>query len=128
MNAFEVLGLNEDADEAQVRRAYHQQVKVCHPDQFADGDAQRQAQDKLIQLNLAYEEALRKTAAQPSPASHTLSVEEAKRLLLSTNLPVSEVAGMAGYENISYFSTVFRKRTGMSPVDWRNSGGGGETP
>ena len=57
-----------------------------------------------------------------------IRVEEAKRLLLSTNLPVSEVAGMAGYENISYFSTVFRKRTGMSPVDWRNSGGGGEAP
>ena len=57
-----------------------------------------------------------------------IRVDEAKRLLLSTNLPVSEVAGMAGYENISYFSTVFRKRTGMSPVDWRNSGGGGETP
>ena len=53
-----------------------------------------------------------------------IRVEEAKRLLLSTNLPVSEVAGLAGYENISYFSTVFRKRTGMSPVDWRNSGGG----
>ena len=55
-----------------------------------------------------------------------IRVDEAKRLLLSTNLPVSEVAGLAGYENISYFSTVFRKRTGMSPVDWRNSGGGGE--
>ena len=25
-----------------------------------------------------------------------------------------------GYENISYFSTVFRKHTGMSPIDWRN--------
>lgn len=57
-----------------------------------------------------------------------IRVDEAKRLLLSTNLPVSEVAGLAGYENISYFSTVFRKRTGMSPVDWRNSGGGGESP
>ena len=55
-----------------------------------------------------------------------IRVDEAKRLLLSTNLPVSEIAGLAGYENISYFSTVFHKRTGMSPVDWRNSGGGGE--
>lgn len=50
-----------------------------------------------------------------------IRVEEAKRLLLTTNLSVSEVAGLAGYENISYFSTVFRKQTGMSPVDWRNS-------
>lgn len=53
-----------------------------------------------------------------------IRVDEAKRLLLSTNLPVSEVAGAVGYENISYFSTVFRKYTGMSPVDWRISGGG----
>ena len=80
MNAFQILGLKEDADETQVRQAYHQQVKACHPDQFADQKQQQQAQEKLIQLNLAYEEALRKTAAQPSPASHTLSVEEAKRL------------------------------------------------
>lgn len=49
-----------------------------------------------------------------------IRIEEAKRLLLTTNLSVSEVAGMSGYENISYFSTVFRKYTGMSPIDWRN--------
>lgn len=54
-----------------------------------------------------------------------IRIDEAKRLLLSTNLPVSEIAGMAGYDNISYFSTVFRKHTGMSPVDWRLEKGGG---
>ncbi len=49
-----------------------------------------------------------------------IRIDEAKRLLLTTNLSVSEVAGLSGYENISYFSTVFRKYTGMSPIDWRN--------
>ncbi len=80
MNAFEILGLNEDADETQVRQAYHQRVKACHPDQFKDGDMQRQAQDKLIQLNLAYEEALRRTAGKPKTVFHTVSPEEAKNL------------------------------------------------
>ncbi|MBR6186050.1 MAG: J domain-containing protein [Clostridia bacterium] len=80
MNAFQTLGLKDDADEAQVRQAYHQQVKACHPDQFEDQKQQQQAQEKLIQLNLAYEEALRKAAEQPAAASHTLSGEEAKRL------------------------------------------------
>lgn len=80
MNAFQILGLSEDADEAQVRQAYHRQVKACHPDQFVDQQAQAQAQEKLIQLNLAYEEALRKTAAHTGPVSHTVSVEEAKTL------------------------------------------------
>lgn len=51
-----------------------------------------------------------------------IRIEEAKRMLLTTNLSVSEVAGLAGYDNISYFSTVFRKHTGMTPVDWRNAG------
>lgn len=54
-----------------------------------------------------------------------IRIDEAKRLLLSTSLPVSEIAGMAGYDNISYFSTVFRKHAGMSPVDWRLEKGGG---
>ena len=81
MNAFQILGLSEDADEAQVRQAYHQRVKACHPDQFADQQEQQRAQEKMIQLNLAYEEALRKTAAGQAPAApHTVSVEEAKRL------------------------------------------------
>ena len=80
MNAFEILGLNENADETQVRKAYHQRVKACHPDQFKDGDVQRRAQDQLIQLNLAYEEALRRTVGKPKTVFHTVSPEEAKTI------------------------------------------------
>ena len=49
-----------------------------------------------------------------------LRIAEAKRLLLSTNKSVSEVAGEVGFDNISYFSTVFRKLCGVSPVDWKS--------
>ena len=80
LNAFEILGLKEDADEQQVRRAYHQRVKACHPDQFPDGETQRRAQEQLIQLNLAYEEALRLTAGKPKTVFHTVSPEEAKTI------------------------------------------------
>ena len=79
MNAFEQLGLTGDADEQQVRQAYHQMVKACHPDQFEDQEAQQRAQEELIRLNLAYEEAIRLTAGKQLPF-HTVSVEEAKRL------------------------------------------------
>lgn len=47
-----------------------------------------------------------------------LRIEDAKRLLLSTNATISEVASEVGYDNISYFSTVFRKLCGMSPIEW----------
>ncbi|MBO4358217.1 MAG: helix-turn-helix domain-containing protein [Erysipelotrichaceae bacterium] len=52
-----------------------------------------------------------------------LRVEEAKRLLLSTSMSVSEIASNVGYYNISYFSTVFHKLVGVSPFDWRNQKG-----
>lgn len=51
-----------------------------------------------------------------------LRIEESKRLLLSTNMSISEIAIYVGYYNISYFSTVFHKLVGVSPADWRNSG------
>ena len=51
------------------------------------------------------------------------SYEEAKRLLLSTSMSVSEIASYVGYYNISYFSTVFHKIVGVSPFDWRNRKG-----
>lgn len=50
-----------------------------------------------------------------------LRIEEAKRLLLSTNYTVGEIACEVGFENMSYFSTVFRKISGMTPVDWVKS-------
>lgn len=49
-----------------------------------------------------------------------LRIEEAKRLLLSTSMSISEIASYVGYYNISYFSTVFRKIVGESPIVWRN--------
>lgn len=55
-----------------------------------------------------------------------LRVDEAKRLLISTTSNISEVASAVGYDNISYFSTVFKKLCGMSPIEWcsgkRNEG------
>ena len=79
MNAFEVLGLNFNADQAQVHAAYRSHVKRCHPDRFHNQEEQDAAQEEMIQLNLAYEEALR-IAAQRQVAVQTVSLSEAKRL------------------------------------------------
>lgn len=46
-------------------------------------------------------------------------VEEAKRLLASSNLSVLGVAEKVGYEDASYFSKVFRKATGLTPNQYR---------
>ena len=81
MNPFEVLGLKAGADAQQVRLAYRAKVKACHPDQFQDVERQKQAQDQLVQLNLAYEDALR-LASQKRVGFNLISQEEAKHFAL----------------------------------------------
>lgn len=76
MNAFEVLGLNINADQQQVHQAYRTRVKACHPDQFGDREQQKKAQEQLIELNLAYEEAL-KMASAPRVGYRAMPVEQA---------------------------------------------------
>ena len=46
-------------------------------------------------------------------------MELAGKLLTETNKPVKEIASIAGYRRITSFITIFRKRTGLTPGDYR---------
>lgn len=50
-----------------------------------------------------------------------LKVEEAKFLLTVEQIPLSEIAYFLGYTDYSYFSRVFKKVTGLSPMDFLKS-------
>lgn len=56
---FETLGLRAWADPDEIRSAYRTLVKKCHPDMVQDPEQKKLAQERMVQLNLAYEEALR---------------------------------------------------------------------
>ncbi|MGG0823554.1 response regulator [Paenibacillus turicensis] len=49
-----------------------------------------------------------------------IRVEQAKKLLLDLNLSVSEVSAMTGFSEHNYFSKVFKKLTGFTPLEFRN--------
>ena len=51
---------------------------------------------------------------------NTRRVREAQWLLSQTSKTISEIALEVGFENIPYFSTVFKKNCGITPVEWRN--------
>lgn len=49
-----------------------------------------------------------------------LRLEEARRLLATTALPVKQVAALAGFTDVSHFTTAFRTHTGLPPARYRN--------
>jgi AraC family transcriptional activator of pobA len=46
---------------------------------------------------------------------------EAKRMLLHSEISVADVADRLGFDDPAYFSRCFRKHTGRSPIDFRQS-------
>jgi len=48
-----------------------------------------------------------------------LKIEKAKELLITGQYTVTQIAEMCGYDNVYYFSNVFKKQTGVSPRNYR---------
>jgi transcriptional regulator GlxA family with amidase domain len=56
-----------------------------------------------------------------SPYQYALNLrmKKAKELLLTTQLPLSEVSIQIGFESMSHFISTFRQREGMTPAVYR---------
>lgn len=46
-------------------------------------------------------------------------IEKAKVMLLGTSTPINQIAYFLGFKYPQHFSTLFKKKTGMSPVEYR---------
>lgn len=42
-----------------------------------------------------------------------------ERLLRSSDAPVIEIAELSGFDNLSYFNRIFKRKYGQSPGRWR---------
>lgn len=48
-----------------------------------------------------------------------LRINQAKRLLSTSDLPINRIAQLCGFSNINYFPTAFKKQIGISPTEYR---------
>ena len=54
-NPYEILGIKEDASEAEIKAAYKAMVKKYHPDRYQDNPLSDLAEEKLREVNEAYD-------------------------------------------------------------------------
>ena len=59
------------------------------------------------------------TGSTPIEYQNRIRIERAKLLLEESNTPISEIAARLGYTSPAYFSDAFKKKTGLSPSQYR---------
>ncbi len=56
---------------------------------------------------------------KPLDYVHALRLEEAKQMLETTDLAIEAIANETGYEDTSFFGRLFRRKTGLTPANYR---------
>ncbi len=59
------------------------------------------------------------TGTTPGRMLTNLRLDKAKSLLCITRSPVGEIAAACGFTDHVYFSSVFKKHTGLTPTEYR---------
>lgn len=60
--------------------------------------------------------------ATPVKYVTTLKIDKAKELLITKQYTITQIAELCGFDNVYYFSTVFKKQTGVSPKNYSLKG------
>ena len=95
--AYEVLGIEKDATERQIRTAHRELARRWHPDRFPDGPERLWAESKMVLINIAYEDALSACARHQSPDVLTPESDQfsdVRKLMDLNQLPAARQALM----------------------------------
>lgn len=92
-------------------------------DSELSGDLTLSAQAKALKVNPSYLSALfkKETGFTLTEYVNKKRVDNAARLLKSTNMQIQSIAQYCGVYDVNYFTKVFKKHYGKTPKDYRES-------
>lgn len=82
-------------------------------------------EDIAISLNLSKTHIIREFSKSYGISPYNYLIKQkiaiAKKMLLLKNMNISEISNQLGFEDSNYFSKLFKKKTGISPLQYRKS-------
>ena len=135
-----VNGFNEMMEyvENLIRKAVGYKLYITKEDSVADQictyidshfreEIHRDELAELVYLNTDYMSRMFKKEKGVSISNYILQkrVDEAKKLLCGSSLPINTVSLHIGYSNFSYFTKMFKENTGLTPLEYRRKFGEG---
>ncbi|NLM34768.1 MAG: J domain-containing protein [Clostridiales bacterium] len=72
-NPYEILGVREGASKEEIKKAYRELAKKYHPDQYGANPLKDLAEEKMREINEAYEYLMRNSSDSSSSSSFTSS-------------------------------------------------------
>ncbi|MBG1262800.1 J domain-containing protein [Nostoc commune] len=97
--AYEILGLEPGASQAQVKRAYRQLVKIWHPDRFLEQEQKQEAEEKIKSINAAYNKLKSESPSEPPIPENPSSSSPKNPTKISVNRWDAETFYSLGVEN-----------------------------
>lgn len=88
---------------------------LCDEDFSVQQLSELMAMDRTV----LYRRMQKLTGISPSVYIRQIRMEMAQRLLLETDMPISDIATKTGFSTTKYFSSTFKEMTGMSPTAFR---------
>lgn len=98
-HAYEILGLETGASQAQVKRAYRQLVKIWHPDRFLEQKQKQEAEEKIKSINAAYNKLKSESPSEPPTPENPSSSSPTNPTKISVNRWDAETFYSWGVEN-----------------------------
>lgn len=101
------------------------EIKAIIKDDYANPNLSAQTFADKFELSNAYVGKMFRSVENCSISNYinNIRIEHAKVLLLCSDITVNDIAVSVGFDNTSYFYTLFKNHTSMSPAAYRESGG-----
>ncbi|MDD4680072.1 MAG: response regulator [Clostridia bacterium] len=117
---LEVAAYNQQKSNSRIESLV-EQIKGVIDERFAE-DLTVSTVAQEVYLSAGYATSLFKKGTNMSIMDYIIKVriDTAKKMLQDPNSRISEVSYQVGYENIAYFSSLFKKVVGMNPKEYRN--------